>query len=189
MGSPADRFTRLQKVAVFLIALGQERTREILADVDLDTVERLNAAIRGLGPVSAAEKASVMLEFAHFFYADEPIPPKGGAGPAPAAPGGQGKAPGGPARVRRRKPLQIEPLAPAAGSTESGTPPTPPAWQLPAAAQPEAGTPPADPTEEERAILNTLEKLRQRLDPGQIDWGRAGYDFGEGFKGPGETRR
>ena len=70
---PADHFSRLEKVAIFLIALGEERTREILDDVDLDTVERLNAAIVGLGQVSVKEKASVMLEFAHFFYEDMPI--------------------------------------------------------------------------------------------------------------------
>ena len=42
--------------------------------------------------------------------------------------------------------------------------------------------------DEEAAILNTLEKLRQKLDPGEIDWGRAGYDFGEGFKGLDDRR-
>ena len=34
MSAPADRFSRLEKVAIFLIALGEERTREILDDVD-----------------------------------------------------------------------------------------------------------------------------------------------------------
>ena len=43
--------------------------------------------------------------------------------------------------------------------------------------------------EEEKAILHTLEQMRRRLDPGQIDWGRAGYDFGDGFKGPSPDRR
>jgi hypothetical protein len=59
--NPLDRFTRLEKVAVFLIALGEERTREILADVDLDTIDQLNCAIHGLGKVSTDEKAGVML--------------------------------------------------------------------------------------------------------------------------------
>ena len=39
MTTPADRFTRLEKVAVILIALGDERAREVLADLDLDTVD------------------------------------------------------------------------------------------------------------------------------------------------------
>jgi len=68
MTTPADRFTRLEKVGVFLSALGEERAREILANLDLDTVEQLNDSIRGLGKVSAVEKASVMLEFAHFSF-------------------------------------------------------------------------------------------------------------------------
>jgi hypothetical protein len=42
---------------------------------------------------------------------------------------------------------------------------------------------------QEQAILHTLEKLRQQIDPGQIDWGKAGYDFGEGFKGPEDRKR
>ena len=73
MASAADRFSRLEKLAIFLLALGEERTREILADVDVDTLQHLNGAIAGLGDLSAEEKAAVMLEFAHFFYADEPI--------------------------------------------------------------------------------------------------------------------
>ena len=73
MPSAADRFTRLEKVAIFLIMLGEERTREILSDVDLDTVEQLNRAMLNLGDISAEEKAAVMLEFAHFFYQDKPI--------------------------------------------------------------------------------------------------------------------
>ena len=67
MASAADRFSRLEKLAIFLIALGEERTREILADVDVDTLQHLNGAIAGLGALSAEEKAAVMLEFAHFF--------------------------------------------------------------------------------------------------------------------------
>ncbi len=39
MTTPADRFTRLEKVAVILIALGDERVRAVLGDLDLDTVD------------------------------------------------------------------------------------------------------------------------------------------------------
>lgn len=42
MPSPADHFTQLQKVAIFLIALGQERARLLLASMELPTIERLN---------------------------------------------------------------------------------------------------------------------------------------------------
>ncbi|MEC7843292.1 MAG: hypothetical protein VX911_10425 [Candidatus Latescibacterota bacterium] len=38
MTTPADRFTRLEKVAVILIALGYARVRAVLGDLDLDTV-------------------------------------------------------------------------------------------------------------------------------------------------------
>jgi len=48
---------------------------------------------------------------------------------------------------------------------------------------------PGGQSDEERAILRTLDKLRQHLDPGKVDWGKAGYDFGEGFKGPDARRR
>ena len=42
--------------------------------------------------------------------------------------------------------------------------------------------------DEETNILKTLQKLRERIDPGKIDWSRAGYDFGEGFAGPDKGR-
>lgn len=161
-----DRFTKMQKVAIFLIALGEERTREILADVDLDTVEQLNAVMSSLGRITAEEKAGVMLEFAHFFYEDKPITasPTPGAEPAPTAP-----APPS---------LPSMPVAPTASNepTDLG----------------HLGQTPASNTnaeDEERAILHTLEHLRRRLDPAKIDWGRAGYDFGDGFKGPSPDRR
>ena len=178
MPIPLDRFTRLEKVAVFLIALGEERTREILAGVDLDTIEQLNAAIQGLGTVSAEEKASIMLEFAEFFYRDKPI----GGKAATAAP----------KRRREGKPR------PAAGTKPAGATGLPRERQKTgdtagASVGDEASQTDASPSEDlakqEQAILNTLEKLRQRLDPGQIDWGKAGYDFGDGFKGPDDRRR
>lgn len=165
-GSPLYRFTRLEKVAVFLIALGEDRTREILADVDLDTIEQLNAAIHGLGEVSAEEKAAVMLEFAEFFYEDKPI----GGTPAKAG-------------AKLAKPAKRKPTAEAKTSATQ-TPkasPKPPAKRV--------GPTDDELAKQEQAILHTLEKLRQRLDPGQIDWGKAGYDFGEGFKGPEDRKR
>jgi len=165
-----DRFTKMQKVAIFLIALGEERTREILADVDLDTVEQLNGAMSSLGRISAEEKAGVMLEFAHFFYDDKPITSSStpGAAPAPTAP-----APPS---------LPSLPVAPTASKepTDLGN--------LGNLGQAPASNTSAE-EDEERAILHTLEHLRRRLDPAKIDWGRAGYDFGDGFKGPSPDRR
>jgi flagellar motor switch protein FliG len=61
MASAADRFSKLEKLAILLIALGEERTREILADVDVNTLQHLNGDIAALGDISASEKAAVML--------------------------------------------------------------------------------------------------------------------------------
>lgn len=172
MSSPADRFTRLQKVAIFLIALGQERARQCLADVDLATLECLDAAIQTLGPISPEEKAAVMLEFADFFFADKPLPDK------PRRPAARAPRPAGP-----EPPAASPPQPPPAAPT-----PKKDAWptysrKRPAPARSESRS------EDEKAIRQALEKLRQRVDPNKIDWGRAGYDFGEGFKGPDQGRR
>ena len=178
MPIPLDRFTRLEKVAVFLIALGEERTREILADVDLDTIEQLNAALQGLGSVSAEEKASIMLEFAEFFYRDKPI--GGKVTPAP----------------KRRKTGERRAAADTAKADATGIPRAREKRKMKGSPGPGEEAPPAvsgpvddELAKQEQAILSTLEKLRQRLDPGQIDWGKAGYDFGDGFKGPDDRGR
>lgn len=68
MPTPADHFTQLQKVAIFLIALGEERARQLLATMELPTIERINQTIVTLGLVTSEEKAAVMLEFADFFF-------------------------------------------------------------------------------------------------------------------------
>ena len=73
MASPAEGFTRLQKIAIFLLVVGQEKAREILADVDLEAIERINATIASLGPLAPEVKAAVMIEFAGFFYEDKPL--------------------------------------------------------------------------------------------------------------------
>ena len=41
----------------------------------------------------------------------------------------------------------------------------------------------------EKTISETLSKLKDKVDPGKIDWGKAGYDFGEGFSGSSKTAR
>jgi hypothetical protein len=48
--------------------------------------------------------------------------------------------------------------------------------------------PPAAKNDDQTA-RDALNKLREQVDPKQINWGRAGYDFGEGFKGPKGDRR
>lgn len=172
MASAADRFTRLEKLAIFLIALGEQRTREILADVDIDTLQHLNGAIAALGTVTSEEKAAVMLEFAHFFYADEPISD-------PLAPG---KAKPSASRAGRKMP------GPRVSPTQKSSKKSP--GQLPADKSDTldlSGKKP-DLNDEEQAILHTLDKLRRKVDPGQIDWGKAGYDFGDGFKGTDDSR-
>ena len=63
MASAADRFSTLEKVAIFLIGLGQEKAREILDGVDAVALQRLNATIEELGDVTAKERAAVMIEF------------------------------------------------------------------------------------------------------------------------------
>ena len=158
-----DRFTKMQKVAIFLIALGQERTREILADVDLDTVQQVNAAMAYLGEITPEEKAGVMLEFAHFFYEDKPL--TAGA------------------------PIDLPPLTSPATPPPSPAPPTSPQQPVDLGSLGASDSASKDSQGEEQAILHTLEHLRRRLDLGKIDWGRAGYDFGDGFKGPSDDRR
>jgi hypothetical protein len=161
MASAADRFTRLEKLAIFLIALGEERTREILADVDMDTLQHLNGAITSLGKVGAEEKAAVMLEFAHFFYADEPLASAGvplvdtdvQTPPKTSSPG------------KNKRPRQTPGQVDLSGKTAKKI------------------------SDEEQAILHTQDKLRHKVDPGKIDWGKAGYHFGEGFKVPDGGRQ
>ena len=42
---------------------------------------------------------------------------------------------------------------------------------------------------DEKTIAETLSKLKDKIDPGKIDWGKAGYDFGEGFGGSSKRPR
>ena len=140
-----------------MITLGEEHAREILIDIDLETVEQLNRAMLNLDVVSAEEKAAVMLEFARFFYHDKQISTGGDEPPS---------------------------TAPLPGTTLPTATSSPSPGKAPVERNLSSSKKPAD----KLAILRTLEKLRQRLDSGKIDWGKAGYDSGEGFKGPEEPR-
>ncbi len=159
MASPSDRFSRLEKVAVFLIVLGPEKAREILADVDLEMVEAINTSMVQLGDIKPEEKAAVMIEFAGFFYENKPLTEKI-------------KEPD--AKKKRAKKAPAKPHKMPSSKTQTQTP-----HKMPST-QPDEG--------DETTILNTLQKLRERVDPNKINWGRAGYDFGEGFKGKGRDR-
>lgn len=162
MSSPADRFTRLQKIAIFLLVLGEKKARQILAGLNLESLQKINAAIAALGEVTPQEKAAVMIEFGEFFSKKLPLKSKGKKAKSsiPAAP--LSKVPEG-----------IDLPGPAKG------------FAIPFSdrAKTSLGS-----REEDLLVYQALQHLRQRVDPGQIDWGRAGYDFGEGFKGSPQKR-
>ena len=177
MASAANRFSTLQKVAIFLICLGQEKAREILDGVDAVALQRLNATIEELGDVTAKERAAVMIEFGDFFYkGKELLPttkPKKGTKPA---------------RKAVKKPKQkTKSATKLAETTEAGKAPADPnsEWIDSTVADSEL----AKSKSEEKIVISALKKLREKVDPRKIDWSRAGYDFGEGFKGPPEEPR
>ncbi|MBI2504616.1 MAG: hypothetical protein HYW07_15460 [Candidatus Latescibacteria bacterium] len=182
MPSPADRFTQLQKVAIFLIALGEERARLLLASMELPTIERINQTIAALGLVTPEEKAAVMLEFADFFFEGKSLPAPL-ADPAARRPTPPPKA--------KPAPPQAKPAAMPAKPKAAPAKPAPTAKQPPPA-PPKTKTPPAllpAAANDDQTTRDALQKLREQVDPKQINWGRAGYDFGEGFKGPKGDRR
>jgi len=196
MSSPANRFTALQKIAVFLIAIGADKTREVLAELDFDTLGQINRTLAELGPVSAREKAAVMIEFGDLFFRDIPLSSKIPNGPSPA----EGKQPD----PKTASPIQGKEPDPRTASPTEGRSTTPPG-QVPRSPgapdrprdrvglpSPDPESRPASPSVEPsagRAAARALEHLRRHVDPREIDWGRAGYDFGEGFQGSGGSRR
>ncbi len=156
MPSPSDRFTRLEKIAVFLIAMGEERAREILTDFDLATIEQINDTIGFLGDVTPQEKAAVMIEFGDFFYKDKPLTSKLKEPPKPkAAPSSSKKS----TLVQKKNPASVQ------GSMGAS----------------------AQQVTEDKAAAEALDKLKAQA--GKIDWSKAGYDFGDGFKGSSGGRR
>ena len=157
MASPTDRFTRLQKIAIFLIVMGEDKAREILGDLDLDTIESINAAMQSLKDITPQEKAATMIEFGDFFYKDKPLS----------------------AQINK-------PQAKKAPSKKASAKKTPSKKQTPAAQAPSVVSL-AD--LDEKTIAATLSKLKDKIDPGKIDWGKAGYDFGEGFSGSSKRPR
>ena len=157
MASAADRFTRLEKIAVFLIAMGEARSREILADFDLATIEQINDTIGFLGDITPQEKAAVMIEFGDFFYKNKPLSSKLH-----------------PPKKTKSKP-EMSGQKPTAAAVSKGK-------KLPSV-QSEEKAFAADEVAAEEAAAEALDKLKG------IDWSKAGYDFGEGFKGSGERGR
>ncbi len=167
MASAAGRFSRLEKIAIFLIVMGEERSREILADMDLQTIEQINRAIGHLGAIKAQEKASVMIEFGDFFYKNKPLASK-----LKEEKPTKVKAKPKPKKARSQKPKK---KAKAVGNTGSQA----------AAKALSVGQKSA----EEKTASATLKTLKEQADAGKINWGKAGYDFGDGFKGMGDRRR
>lgn len=64
----------LQKVAVFLILIGVERGRRIIALMDSDEINAVVPAIRNLVGLSQEIQESVWAEFEQFGYADKMNP-------------------------------------------------------------------------------------------------------------------
>ena len=147
MASPTDRFTRLQKIAIFLIVMGENRAREILGDLDLDTIESINTAMHSLKDITPQEKAATMIEFGDFFYKDKPLSAQINKPQAKKAPS------------KKQTPTVKAPSVVSLADLD------------------------------EKTIAETLSKLKDKVDPGKIDWGRAGYDFGEGFGGSSKRPR
>ena len=158
MASPTNRFTRLQKIAIFLIVMGEDKAREILSELDLETIESINVAMHSLRDVTAQEKAATMIEFGNFFYKDTPLSAK--------------------LTELQTKKKATTPKAP--GKKVTAKKQAPKKQALPA-------VPLADLNE--KTIAETLSKLKDKVDPGKIDWGKAGYDFGEGFSGSNKKPR
>ena len=158
-----DRFTRLQKIAIFLIVMGPDKAREILGDLSLDTIESINEAMQNLTQITPQEKAATMIEFGDFFYKGKPLSAK------LKEPTEKKKAkPKATAKTQAKKKLG----EPESKKAAKKMPPVVHLAEL-----------------DEKTIAETLAKLKDKVDPGKIDWGKAGYDFGEGFSGSSNRPR
>ena len=158
-----DRFTRLQKIAIFLIVMGTDKAREILGDLSLDTIESINEAMQNLKQITPQEKAATMIEFGDFFYKGKPLSAK------LKEPTAKKKAkPKATAETQAKKKLE----KPESKKAAKKMPPVVPLAEL-----------------DEKPLAETLAKLKVKVDPGKIDWGKAGYDFGEGFSGSSNRSR
>ena len=162
MASPADRFTRLEKIAVFLIAMGEARSREILADFDLATIEQINNTIGFLGDITPQEKAAVMIEFGDFFYEDKPLSSK------------------------LHSPVKTKSKLGIRGRNSSATV-SAKSKKKPSKVHSKEEVLTSVQVAAEQAATEALNKLKTQV--GSIDWSKAGYDFGDGFKGSGERGR
>ncbi|HIG56760.1 MAG TPA: hypothetical protein EYG11_18475 [Candidatus Latescibacteria bacterium] len=158
-----NRFTRLQKIAIFLIVMGPNKAREILGDLSLDTIESINEAIQNLKQITPQEKAATMIEFGDFFYKGKPLSAK------LKEPTAMKKAT---PKTTAEKQAQEKVGEPESKKAAKKTPPVVPLAEL-----------------DEKTIAETLAKLKDKVDPGKIDWGKAGYDFGEGFSGSSNRPR
>ena len=158
-----DRFTRLQKIAIFLIVMGPDKAREILGDLSLDTIESINEAMQNLKQITPQEKAATMIEFGDFFYKGKPLSAK-----LKETTAKKKAKPKATAETQAKKNLEKPESKKAAKKM-----------------QPVVHLAELD----EKTIAETLAKLKDKVDPGKIDWGKAGYDFGEGFSGSSNRPR
>ena len=161
MSSSSKRFTRLEKICVFLIVMGKDRAREILADMDIDLIQKINATMISLGNVTALEKATIMIEFGDFFHKD-----------APPLSSKLGKT--------DSKTFQKNKFSNSSPKNES----------LDDFTVEEVENNLIDEhlvSDDEEVVVKALELFKSYAS--KINWKKAGYDFGEGFQGLGEKDR
>tara|TARA_B100000902_G_C27244865_1_gene882053 strand:- start:845 stop:1327 length:483 start_codon:yes stop_codon:yes gene_type:complete len=160
MSSASSRFTRLEKICVFLLAMGKERSREILADMDLNTIQKINITITSLGAVTAREKAAVMIEFGDFFYKDIPLSSK---------------------LKNSNEPMSKQGI-PTNGAFQDKSS----ANLLSKQTQDHFSDDQKEP-DEDKIVSKALDSFK--LYAPKINWSNAGYDFGEGYRGLDEKNR
>ncbi len=160
MSSSSSRFTRLEKICVFLLVMGKERSREILADMDLNTIQKINITITSLGAVTAREKAAIMIEFGDFFYKDIPLSSKLKNGDEPMSKQGI------PVNCVVQDKSSADFLSKQIENYSSDD-------------QKES--------DDEKIVSKALDSFK--LYAPKINWSNAGYDFGEGYRGLDEKNR
>tara|TARA_B100001094_G_C18075733_1_gene742514 strand:+ start:148 stop:630 length:483 start_codon:yes stop_codon:yes gene_type:complete len=160
MSSAPNRFTRLEKICVFLIAMGKERSREILADMDLNTIQKINITMTSLGVITAREKAAIMIEFGDFFYKDIPLSSK--------------LKNSDESMSKKRKPTNV--MVQDKHSADF----------LAKQAQNHSSDGDIEP-DEDKIVSMALDSFK--LNASKINWSNAGYDFGEGYRGLDEKNR
>ena len=160
MSSSSKRFTRLEKICVFLIVMGKDRAREILADMDIDLIQKINATMISLGHVTALEKATIMIEFGDFFHKDAPLSFKLGKTDSKAFQ--KSKFSNSSPKNESLDDFTVEDVKNNLINEHLVS-------------------------DDEEVVVKALELFKSYAS--KINWKKAGYDFGEGFQGLGEKDR